>query len=195
MKGRNSKLARTAAKTAETIAQARSTAVVREHGTEREQGSLMLSGLRASGLTLTTLAAAHEANKGIEIAPDPECLAQLTRRIERRTRLRLPAAECAADPPTPYCDCLERALDQPGDEGKRAILKLARAFHRRKTVEPPPKPPDPAPEAAVAEPPPPEPNPEPDPKPEPKTEPPVRVVHRTRRWFDGETKSFRDMTF
>jgi hypothetical protein len=157
----------------------------------------MLSGLCASGLTLTTLAAAHEANNGIEIAPDPECLAQLTRRIERRTRLKLPAVECAAAPPTPYCSCLERAVDQPGDEGKRAILMLARAFHKRtKPVPPAPLPrelpADPEEANGRAEYPFEQPEPAPDRKPKP--EPAPRVVVRSRRWYDGGQR-FDDTKF
>jgi hypothetical protein len=106
--------------------------LVAEHGTESEQAALLMSGIRRSGITLVRLAEAAESGQSVgRVPPDPEFLAKLTRRLERRRRLKLPKAQCAADPPSRYCDCLERALDQPGDDGKRAVLKLAAAFHRR----------------------------------------------------------------
>ena len=84
MKRRDPKLARSAARTAETIKQARLGAVIREHGTEAEQASLMFSSLKTGGVTLTALAAAAEGGAPVEFGPpDPELLARLTRRAER----------------------------------------------------------------------------------------------------------------
>ena len=170
MKRRDPKLARTAARAAETARQARASAVVREHGSESEQNALLFSSLRTGGVKLSELAAAAEGGPPVEFRPpDPELLARLTRRAERRAKFKLPSAECAADPPTPYCDCLARALDEPGEDGKRAVFKLARSFHRRKRVEPPrpkPSPPREVPAEAdeahesAEEPPEPEPTPE-----------------------------------
>jgi hypothetical protein len=109
---------------------ARLEGLVAEKGTEGEQAALLMSGVKRSGITLGRLAEAAESGQSIgRLPPEPAVLDRLTRRIERRVRLKLPKAACAAD--QPYCDCLERALDQPGDDGKRAVLKLAAAFHRR----------------------------------------------------------------
>ena len=204
MKSRDPKLARTAAKTAETIKQAKSEAVVREHGTESERTQLLFSSLMASNGTLTALHAAAEGN-GPEVVtapPDPGLLARLTRRAERRAKLKLPKMECAADPPTPSCRCLERALDEPGDGGKRHVLKRAATLH---WSPPPPVPANPLPE---------EPTPDPqqgfvepqeatenveeppaEPRPKPKApDPPPRVVKHFPRWYD-QNRRFEDMRF
>jgi hypothetical protein len=172
-------------------------ALVDAHGTEAEKASLLFSGIRRSGITLSRLAEAHEIGESIgRLSPDPELLAKLTRRAERRARLKLPQAGCAADPPTPYCDCVERALDEPGDGARRAVLKLAAAFHRkpepipalphsprsRRKANPDLTEPDSAPPPA-----------EPD---NPRAEPTVRVVKHFPRWYDGaEHPRFSDMTF
>jgi hypothetical protein len=193
MTRRDPKLARTAARAAETARQARLNAVVREHGTEAEQAALLFSALTTGGVKLTALAAAAEGGPPVEFgSPDPDLLARLTRRVERRAKLRLPKAECAADPPTSYCTCLQRALDQPGDEGKRAVLKLAAGFHKRKKTEPS----TPAPRETPAEPP--QANekaqdPPARPEPTPKARP-ARVVHRSRRWHD-DVIPFSEMKF
>jgi hypothetical protein len=171
--------------------------VVAEHGTEAEIFSLLFSGLLRAGVSLQQLAAAAKSGESPgRFPPDPECLARLTHRIERRVRLKLPRAQCAADPPSPYCDCLERALDQPGDDGKRAVLKLAAAFHKRTRREPIALPAAPDPQESPAAPQ--EPtesveDPLPRPEPTPKAEPPI--VHRTRKWFDPEPSRFSDMKF
>jgi len=173
--------------------------LVDEHGTEREQALLLMSGIKRSGISLARLAEAAESGDPLgRISPDPDVLAKLARRVERRTRLKLPQAECAADPPTPYCDCLERAIDQPGDDGKRAVLELARAFHQRTKTEPPaPLPPEllAEPEEAGGSAEDPLAPPEPASKPEPKPETPVRVVRRRPKWYDPTPQSFRDMRF
>jgi hypothetical protein len=175
-------------------------AVVAEHGTEAEQATLLMSGISRSGITLVRLAEAAASGESIgRLTPDPEVLANLTRRAERRAKLRLPRAECAADPPPPYCDCLERALDQLGNEGKRAVLKLAGAFHKRTQREPirPPAAPDPE-ESPVS---PEEPTDGvedlfPKPEPRPKAER-VRVVKHFPRWYDEAEGRvpFSDMKF
>ena len=170
--------------------------LVAEHGTEREQAALLMSGIRRSGITLVRLAEAAESGQSVgRVPPEPEFLAKLARRIERRVRLKLPRAQCAADPPSPYCDCLERALDEPGDGGKRVVLKLAAAFHKR-TREPvrPAVAPDPQDAPSLPQ----EPterleDPLPQPEPAPKAEP--RVVQRTRKWYDPEPSRFSDMKF
>ena len=179
---------------------ARLEGLVDEHGTESEQTSLLLSGVMRAGITLTRLAEAYERAESIRrLTPEPQLLAKLARRVERRKRLKLPQARCAADPPDAHCDCLERALDEPGDDGKRAVLKLARAFHRRKTVEPPR--PTPIPQELLAEPQEASESAEdplpaaPEPRPEQKPEPPVRVVRRSPKWYDPTPQSFRDMKF
>jgi len=110
---------------------ARLEGLVDEHGTESEKASL-LSGIVRSGITLTRLVEAAEADEPTIGRLPPEPLARIARRVDRRTRLKLPQAKCAADPSAAFCTCLERALDQPGDEGKRGVLKLAAAFHKRK---------------------------------------------------------------
>ena len=173
-------------------------AIVAEHGTDGERASLLFSGVLRSGVSLKQLAAAREAGESIgRLPPDPETLVQLSRRAERRVRLKLPQAECAADPPRRYCDCLELALDKPGEDGKRAVLKLAAAFHKRTqwTLTSPPATPGsqdapPAPDEAnqTVE------DAFPRPEPRPKSEPPVRVIHRTPKWYDDKP-SFSDMKF
>jgi len=171
-------------------------AVVAQHGTDGERAQLLFSGITRAGITLTTLAEAAENDQSIGRHPaEPELLAKLTRRVERRTRLKLPQAECAAEPPTPYCDCLERALDQPGNDGVRAVRKLAAAFHQRPAPIPtpaaPPAEPQEATESAEDTSSKPEPPAEPKPKPEP-----GRVVHRSRRWYDdSERPRLSDMRF
>jgi hypothetical protein len=190
MRRRDPKLARTAARAAETARQARLSAIIREHGSEAERAALLFSSLTTGGVKLTQLAAAAEGGPPVKLgSPEPELLAKLTRRVERRAKLQLPQVRCAADPPAPQCDCLERALDQPGDDRKRAVLKLAGAFHQRTKTEPR----TPLPREAPAEPqeangsaddPSATPDPEPPPKPKPKTAPPARVIHRSGRWYD-----------
>ncbi len=170
--------------------------LVDEHGSERERATLLFSGIKRSGITLARLAEAHAAGESVGRLPaEPAELARITRRIERRVRLKLPNAECAQD--QPFCTCLVRALDEPGDEGKREVLKLAARFHKRTKREPARPPATPDPQENLA-------SPQeatehvddvyPRPEPTPKAQPRVRVVHRTRKWFDPPT-SFRDMKF
>jgi hypothetical protein len=174
--------------------------LVAEHGTESEQASLLFSGVTRSGITLARLAEAHAEGSVIRLSPEPELLAKLTRRIERRVRLKLPQVACAADPPTPHgaCSCLERALDE-SEGGKREVLRAAARFHWSPPPRPAPVRPAQVPQEALAEPqeatesvedlsPPPPPTPTPEPR--------VRVVHRTRKWFDeAERPRFSDMKF
>jgi hypothetical protein len=80
---------------------------------------------------------------------------------------------------------------------KRRLLSLARRAHIEPPVYPQPPKPAPLPQEALA--PPQETNgqavdPSPKPEPTPKAEPPARVVHRTRRWYDDKP-SFSDMKF
>lgn len=184
---------------------ARLEGLVDEHGTESEKASL-LSGIVRSGITLTRLVEAAEADEPTigRLPPEPDELARIARRVDRRTRLKLPQAKCAADPSAAFCTCLERALDQPGDEGKRGVLKLAAAFHKRKedgALDTAPREVSAEPQEAngSAEDPSvtPEPEPEPPPEPKPKTAPPARVIHRSRRWYDEAEGRvpFDQMTF
>jgi hypothetical protein len=134
-------------------------------------------------------------------------LARLSRRAERRGKLGLPAVECGGEPPTRYgCSCLERALDESGNGGRRHVLKRAAALH----LSPPPPPvpakqlPEeltPVPQEALAEPQ--ETNedvseaahdPPPQPKPTATPESPVRVVKPFPRWYDDDRR-FSDMKF
>ncbi len=172
---------------------ARLEAIVREHGTEGEQFQLRLSGLMRNGFTLGQYLGEEPVG---HLAPDPELLAQLARRAERRAKFGLPVIECAGDPPTYGCTCLIQALDESGASSKRAILKRARGFH----WSPPPRAREktPVPQEAFAGPE--EANgraedPSPQPKPAPKVEPPFRVVHRTPKWYDPKPNSIRDMQF
>ena len=146
-------------------------AVVAEHGTEAERDQVDLC----------------VALERAEMPFDPEFLVRLARRVERRTRFGLSAVSCAADPPTRYCSCLERALEEPEARGKRAVLKRAAGLHwalpaRRErpleAVE------STVPAAGAA--PPSEPKPAPRPEPPVKPEPPFRVVRHFRRWYDED---------
>jgi hypothetical protein len=171
---------------------ARLEALVVEHGTESERTTLLFSGIMRASLTLKQLAAATESDESLGYCPpESKLLARVARRAERRARLRLPGAACAGTPSDNACDCLERSLDQPGEDGKRAILKLAATFHCRKTVEPLP-PPELGSQAnaelkQLAA-------PGPPPKPTPQTPEPPLPRRRVRRWYD-EQPSFRDMKF
>ena len=175
---------------------ARLEGLVREHGTERDQFELVFSGVMRGGIT-------QAQYEGLEpvgyLPPDPELLGRLAQRAERRMKSGLPARECVGDPQTSCCRCLERALDESGDDGRRAILRRARGFHwspppRRERVGS-----DEAtsiPQEALA-------GPQeangrveeaPQPKPTPEPEKPHRVVHRTPKWFDAERR-FSDTKF
>jgi hypothetical protein len=106
---------------------ARLEGIVAEHGSEREKFQLVLSGVMRAGVTLAQLEGTEPVGY---LPPEPELLARLARRAARRAKLGLPAVECGRDPPTSHgCSCLERALDESGDGGKRAVLKLAADFH------------------------------------------------------------------
>jgi hypothetical protein len=81
---------------------------------------------------------------------------------------------------------------------KRRLLSLARRAHIEPPVYPPRPKPTPPPQEAPAEPQ--EPtvsveDPSPKPAPAPKAEPPARVVHRTRKWYDSEPSRFSEMKF
>jgi hypothetical protein len=172
-------------------------AIVAEHGTEREQFQLVLSGVMRAGVTLAQLEGTEPIGY---LPPDPELLARLTRRAERRAKFGLPAVECAGDPPTRYgCNCLERALDEPGDEGKCAVLKLAARLHWSPPPRPEPATPKEEPTPSAQEPPTPALTPSEDvaeaaPDPPAQPEPPARVVRRRPKWFDQPSR-FEDMTF
>jgi hypothetical protein len=85
---------------------------------------------------------------------------------------------------------------------KRRLLSLARQAHIPPPLYPPKRAPTPPPQEALAEP---QdatervedfwPTPEPKPERKPKPEPPVRVVYRTRKWFDADRLPFDQMTF
>lgn len=180
---------------------ARLEAVVAEHGTEHERFELAFSGLMRAGFTLAQW-------EGLEPIgyhpPEPEVLARLARRVERRVRFGLPAVECGGDPPTHGCSCLERALDG-SDGGKRGVLKSAAEFHwapppRRERAEPVPELAA-TPREAVAAP------QEANGRVEAgiptrvrdrditASEPVFRPVRRRPKWFDPHPGSFRDMQF
>jgi hypothetical protein len=150
---------------------ARLQSLVDEFGSEREQNHLVISSWR-DGL------------------PDPELLARLARRVQLRAKLGLPLAECGGSPETHSCSCLVRALDESSTGSKRAVLRLAASLHwspppRRErvlpeAVTPPPREAVAGPREAngrVEE-------PCPQPKSTPELEPPFRIIHRTRKWFD-----------
>jgi hypothetical protein len=153
-------------------------AVVAELGSEGEQVELMLSRILRNG-TLEGV---------LSLPPDPGTLKLLARRAERRSRLGLPQAPCAGDPPTHSCECLIEALDQEGDGGKRHVLKAAAELHwapppRRERARPEPE------EESQAEAPPSRPKAqaplrrEPDEKFDPAT---FRPVKRFPKWFDRD---------
>jgi hypothetical protein len=151
-------------------------AIIAEHGTDSEKFQFVLSGVMRNGVTLAQLEGTEPVGY---LPPEPALLARLARRAERRAKLGLPAVPCAGDPPTLHgCDCLERALDEPREGGKRAVLKLAAGFHwhpRSRPVQPI--------ERLVPDPPKAQ-NKEPAPQLPPKAkapEPPPRVVVRSRR--------------
>jgi hypothetical protein len=134
--------------------------------------------------------------------PEPELLARIARRAERRAKLGLPTVVCAGEPPTRYgCSCLDQALDEPGEGGKRHVLTRAGALHwnpppRSQPVRPAEEL-KPVPQEAFAEPQQAtesveDPSPQPEPTPTP--EPPPRIVRHFKRWYDDD-RSFRDMTF
>jgi hypothetical protein len=177
---------------------ARLEAIVAEHGSERERFRLLLSGVTRNGITLGQFEGKERVGY---LPPEPELLARLARRAERRAKFGLPAVECGGEPPTRHgCNCLERALDEASASGKRAILKLAASLH----WSPPPRvePVRQAEEALVpqegAAGPPAGPEslegPSADPSARPKApEPPPRVVHRRPKWFDPP--HFSEMKF
>jgi hypothetical protein len=175
---------------------ARLEGIVAEHGTEAERFQLLLSGVKRNGVTLEQF----EGKPIGYLPPEPELLATLARRVEHRAKFDLPPVECGGDPPTRYgCRCLERAIDEAGDGGKRAVLKLAASLHwrpppraerARPTEQPTPRQ-DAEQETSEAAP---DPPPKPDPTPQP--EPPVRVVKHFPRWYDdAERPRFSDMKF
>jgi hypothetical protein len=105
---------------------ARLEAIVAEHGTEREQFELLLSGVMHNGISVSQYAGDEPLG---HLPPEPAFLAQIARRVERRAKLGLPAVECGGDPPTRYgCRCLEQALDEC-EGGKRAVLAAAASLH------------------------------------------------------------------
>jgi hypothetical protein len=137
------------------------------------------------------------------LAPEPELLVRLARRVERREKAGLPAVACAHEPPTRACTCLELALDGVGGGSRRAVLRRAKGFHwvpppRPERAEPVEEASSPSPVAqeaneGVREAVPPRP---PKPKPTPAHEPPFRVVKHFRRWYDeAENPRFSDMRF
>jgi hypothetical protein len=81
---------------------------------------------------------------------------------------------------------------------KRRLLSLARRAHIPPPLYPPRPTPTPPPQEVATEPQ--ETNghvgdPSQTPEPKPKPEPPVRVVRRTRRWYDGDRVPFDQMKF
>jgi len=105
---------------------ARLEAIVAEHGTEGEQTQLLLSGMLRSGVTLGQYLGEEPLGR---LAPEPELLARLARRVERREKAGLPAVACVHEPPNHACTCLEFSLDAAGGGGRRAILRRAAGFH------------------------------------------------------------------
>jgi hypothetical protein len=174
-------------------------AVVVEAGTERERLELVFSGAMRRGFTLAQWCGEEPLG---DVVPDPDLLARLARRVERRARFGLPAVVCGGDPPTHGCTCLELALDEAGRGGKRAVLRLARGFHwsppaRRERV--PSEEVTPAAQEASAEPQEATERVErqsPQPKPTPKPEAPFRIVKHFPRWYDdAERPRFSYMRF
>lgn len=169
---------------------ARLVAIVDEHGREDERHEV--------AFWIVTIA------RFMERPVDVDRLASIARRVERRTRLGLPAVDCAGDPPTPrFCGCLDQALGEPGGGGKRSVLRRAAALH----WSPPPRRSLPAsrePEDGAAY----EPSPaslgsdggsripgDPAATPPRRDEPTPRFYRRSPKWFDPERRSFTDMKF
>jgi hypothetical protein len=157
---------------------ARLQSLVDEFGSECEQTQLVISRWRDG-------------------VPDPELLARLARRVERREKAGLPAVACAHEPPTRACTCLEFALDAAGGGSRRAILRRAAGFHwapplRTERAEPESRPAleevaEPRATGRVE-------GPLPPLEPTPKPEPIFRVVKHLPRWYDDDRR-FSDMTF
>jgi len=72
-------------------------ALVDRHGTENERWALTMSGMMRAGVTLTQLrtAALNDESLG-PLPPDPDFLARIARRVDRRRRLGLPRKDCTA---------------------------------------------------------------------------------------------------
>jgi hypothetical protein len=169
-----------------------------EFGTEGERLQLRLSALMRNGFTVAQYLGEEPLG---HLAPEPELLARLARRVERREKAGLQAVACAGEPPTRACTCLEFALDAAGGGSRRAILRRAGSLHwspppRRERAEPvEASSPSPvaqeanegAREAALPRP----------PKPEliPAHEQRPRFYRRASKWYDPTPNSFRDMRF
>jgi hypothetical protein len=167
--------------------------LVDEFGTEGERLQLRLSALMRNGFTVAQYVGEEPLG---HLAPEPELLARLARRVERREKAGLPAVACAGEPSTRACTCLEFALDAAGGGSRRAILRRAASLHwnpppRRERAEPVDDA-EQATQVAQAAPPP----RRPKPKPTPAHEPPFRVVKHFPRWYDdAENPRFSDMRF
>ena len=138
-------------------------------------------------------------------APGPEALKVLRRvaaKCSLRSRYGLAHHPCAEE--QGGCECLDTALEPGARRGrggsvKRRLLSLARRAHISPPVYPSPPTPTPRPQERRAE------SQEatervedlfPTPEPAPKAESRVRVVSRTRKWFDDvERPRFCDMKF
>jgi len=173
-------------------------ALVDEHGTENERWQLTFSGMRRAEVTLTQLAGAAERDESLRpLPPEPEVLARLARKVERRRRLGLPRKDCAARRVVESCDCLGATLDEIDESaGTREVLAAARKLHKARN---PVFAPQPVP-SVQAEPPvaPERPTTPPAPIPEAVTETntrPAGVIKRSPKWFDPYPRSVRDMQF
>ena len=112
-------------------------ALVDRHGTENERWALTMSGMMRAGVTLTQLrtAALNDESLG-PLPPDPDFLARIARRVDRRRRLGLPRKDCTARRPAESCRCLGETLDEIGESAdKREVLAAAHKLHR--TLNPP----------------------------------------------------------
>jgi len=162
-----------------------------------------LVALKVSGTTLSEL---HAGSSRPVPAENPEVW-RLLRRSELRRSFGLRAKSCLRGDDRYSCSCGEVVFDEIDDDEAQALAALSRDERRRELLRRskphhirPPKPQRdqrrlPATAIAQVEP---EPTPEvhDEHEPTPTPEPRVRVVHRTRKWFDdAERPRFSDMRF
>lgn len=109
-------------------------ATIADQGTKHERLELMLSAILRAGLSIAQLAGDDAAHLLARAKPDPELLARITRRLELRQRLDLPATDCASRSrrPAPGCSCLSDTLDGGQDLTRETALVAARKLHRQR---------------------------------------------------------------
>jgi hypothetical protein len=156
--------------------------------------------LASAGVGITELHAVANGAEAVEWGAAPEVEGRVLRRIDLRSRLRLPARACVhvdAEPEASDCRCLCETLDQATDGATRAsVIHAANRTHAKLwkwLANKPVQRPEPVsrPERRP-------PVPRPVPRPERATESSTktaRIVRRSPRWYDPPSRDSRDMTF